>query len=188
MDYKQTPNFDTKTIPNKGFVIHGTLGNYAGAVDWLCTPPEKRNDKSYSSAHYVIAKNGNTTQLAKHDQRTWHAGNVVSPDAEAKKYIPNVLGSYKNPNDLFIGIELEWFLGDTVTESQINKCAEIIKNSNIENPVILSHKQICSYKSDFQKQDGSIDYSVVERIKEKLSTKVSKEDIKKEIVRLLTQL
>lgn len=188
MDYRQTPNFDTNAIPNKGFVIHGTLGSYEGAVEWLCTPHNKRTPVSYSSAHYVIAKNGNTTQLAKHDQRTWHAGVVSNPDQEAKQAIPSTLGKYKNPNDLFIGIELEWFLGDVVTESQINKCAEIIKNSGIENPVILTHKQITDYKSDFQTKDGAIDYTVTERIREKLKTRVSKEDIKKEIIKLLSQL
>lgn len=184
----KTPNFDTLAIPNKGFVIHGTLGKYEGAVEWLCTPPEKRTPVSYSSAHYVIAKDGRMEQLADNNVRTWHAGLVSNPDAEAKKVIPSILGKYKNPNDLFIGIELEWFLGDYVTENQIDKCVEIIKASGIVNPVILCHKQITDYKADFQKPDGSIDYSVVERIKAKLTPSVSKEDIKKQIINLINQL
>lgn len=188
MEYRQTPNFDTNAIPNKGFVIHGTLGNFDGAVEWLCTPPEKRFPTTYSSAHYVIAKNGNTIQLADIKTRTWHAGTVTNPDGEAKAAIPSLLGKYKNPNDLFIGIELEWFIGDEVTESQINSCVEIIKNSGIEDPIILCHKQITSTKPDFQSADGSINYSVVRRIKEKLATKVSKEDLKKEIIKLIKQL
>lgn len=188
MDYKQTPNFDTNTIPNKGFVIHGTLGSYEGAIEWLCTPPNKRNPVSYSSAHFVIAKNGNVTQLADIRTRTWHAGVVSNPDEEAKKAIPSILGKYKNPNDLFVGIELEWFLGDTVTESQINSCAKIIRESGVENPVILCHKQITDYKSDFQTADGKIDYSVVQRIKDKISAKPSKAEIKKQIIELINQL
>lgn len=188
MDYKQTPNFDTLSIPDKGFVIHGTLGNYAGAIDWLCTPASKRTPVSYSSAHYVIAKNGNITQLADIKTRTWHAGNVSNPDKEASLAVTSSLGKVKNPNDLFIGIELEWFLGDVVTESQINSCAKLIKDSGIIDPIILNHKQIANYKPDFQNPDGSIDYSVVDRIKSKMTLKPSREEIKKEIIKLINLL
>lgn len=188
MDFRQTPNFDTNSTPNKGFIIHGTLGTYEGAIEWLCTPPEKRNPVRYSSAHYVIAKNGNTTQLAKHTQRTWHAGLISNPDQEAREVLPKGVLGYKNPNDSFIGIELEWFMGDVVTESQINSCVDIIKNSGIENPIILCHKQVTDHKADFQTKEGAIDYTVTERIKEKLKTKVSREDIKNQIIALVKQL
>lgn len=167
---KPSPNFDSNSIPNLGYVIHGTLGNYDGAVNWLCTPPDRRPDGTYSSAHFVIAKDGRVTQLINTNKRAWHAGTVSNPDSIAKNVLPKtILGGFKNPNDSFIGIELEWFMGDKVTDQQYLAMFEIIKNGGIKNPIILCHKQIASFKADFQKPDGTIDYTVVETLIAKLT-------------------
>ncbi len=149
-----TPNISNYTTKKIGFVLHGTLGNYEGACQWLITPPEKRPVISYSSAHYVISKLGEVTKLADIDKVTWHAGNVVNPTWRAKKYLPTksgipMLAPFKNPNDSFIGIECEWFQGDKITEAQYGAIINIIKSSGIDKPVILSHSEICDYKPDF---------------------------------------
>lgn len=186
MRYIQTPNFDNRSTPSLGFIIHGTQGSFDGAVEWLCTPPEKRQDKSYSSAHFVVAKTGAVTQLADIKTRTWHAGTVNKPDAYAQSVLPKTLGVYKNPNDNFIGIELEWFDGDTITTAQYDSVVEIIKSSGIIDPIILTHTQVTSYKSDF----GDYSKVILENIKSKLngSPQKSKETIKAEIIKLVNQL
>lgn len=180
--FRQTPNYTKGDGVRKiGFVIHGTLGNYEGAVGWLCTPPEKRADKSYSSAHYVVAKDGRCTQLARNEDVTWHAGNVKNPSPYAKAVLPkNWLGVYKNPNTYFIGIECEWFVGDKLTDSQYKVIFDIIKDTGMQNPIIIGHKDIASYKADdmefackiirnqltqkIMAKDNAVHYEVVEKV------------------------
>ena len=150
----QTPNVSSYTTKKIGFIIHGTAGNYEGAVNWLMTPAEKRPVLSYSSAHVVISKSGEITQLATPEQVTWHCGNISNPTWRARKYLPTksgvpMLAPFKNPNDSFIGIECEWFVGDELTEAQYGAIINYIKNTNIKNPIILSHSEITDYKKDF---------------------------------------
>ena len=191
MNITQTPspNFDNNSIPNLGFVCHGTLGGFDGATQWLRTPASQRPDGTYSSSHFIIAKDGRINQLIDIKKRSWHAGNVSNPDTIAQKLLPKtLLGTYKNPNDSFIGIELEWFQGDAITEQQYQAVVFVINQCQIANPIILCHKQIASYKADFQNADGSINYGIVEEIKKRLTPTSNKEDIKKQIINLLNQI
>lgn len=164
-----SPNFTKGTRPKIGYIIHGTLGKYEGAVEWLCTPPEKRPVLSYSSAHYVVAKDGRMVQLVADSDVSWHAGNVSNPTERAKGLLPIVNGKFLNPNESFIGIELEWFVGDAITEKQFQVVTDIIKKGGIKNPILMCHKEVTDYKSDFQKSDGRIDSSVVQEIAKRLS-------------------
>jgi len=181
---KLTTNFTKGTTPKIGFIIHGTLGNYDGAVSWLYEPCANRNPVTYSSAHYVIAKDGRMTQLVKNEDVAWHAGTVSNPTPEAAKVLPKTAwGTYKNPNESFIGIELEWFTGDKFTESQIAETIRIIKESGIKDPILLTHKQVTDYKADFP------DTSIINTLKARLApVGKSKEEIKAEIIKLLNQL
>lgn len=186
METKLTQNFTKGTEKKIGFIMHGTLGNYEGAVDWLYQPCSTRNPVTYSSAHYVIAKNGRCTQLVKNEDVAWHAGSVSNPTSEAKAVLPKtILGTYKNPNISFIGIELEWFVGDVVTEEQYVAMGQIIATSGISNPVLLTHRQITDYKSDFIK-NGVTDLTVLDELKRRLSPPVTnvKEQINKKMVEL----
>lgn len=146
----KSPNFTTGTRPKIGFVIHGTLGKYEGAVEWLCTPPEKRPVLSYSSAHYVVSKDGRYTQLVDNKDVSWHAGNVSNPSRRAQALLPLSGSKFLNPNESFIGIELEWLsTTDIITDKQYEVITKIIKESGVKNPVILCHKEITDYKADF---------------------------------------
>lgn len=146
----KSPNFTKGTRPKIGYIIHGTLGKYEGAIDWLCTPPEKRPVVSYSSAHYVIAKDGRSTQLVEDSDVAWHCGNISNPTRTAQSLLPIVNGKYLNPNESFIGIELEWLTTtDTITEAQYKVVADIILKGGISNPILLCHKEVTDYKSDF---------------------------------------
>jgi N-acetyl-anhydromuramyl-L-alanine amidase AmpD len=161
MQFRQTPNVSNYNTKKMGFIIHGTLGKYAGAVEWLCTKPEDRPTISYSSAHYVISKLGEVTQLATHEQVSWHAGTVANPTWRARKYLPTKTGipmiaPFKNPNDSFIGIELEWFKGDKITEAQYGAVVNIIKSSGIDKPAVLSHSEVTDYKGDFGRDNAGM--------------------------------
>ena len=95
--FKQTPNFynppfNTTTKLPDAIIIHYTaMTNAADAVKVLTT---RKPDGGNASAHLVIGKAGEVTQLAKFNQRTWHAGE----------------SSYhgrKGYNSLSIGIEID---------------------------------------------------------------------------------
>lgn len=52
-----------------GTVIHYTAGGSAGgSIAWLCNPSSK------ASAHFVISRSGDTTQLVSLERKAWHAG------------------------------------------------------------------------------------------------------------------
>jgi N-acetyl-anhydromuramyl-L-alanine amidase AmpD len=146
--FKASPNFTSGGIKPIGIVLHGTLGKYDGAVNWLSTPPEKRNPISYSSAHFVIAKDGRAIQLVQMIDTAWHAGSVSNPSAFAQSVLPKSPTGYRNPNESFIGIELEWFVGDDVTPAQYDRIMEIVQQANIKNPIFIGHTDIASHKAD----------------------------------------
>ena len=160
----KSPNYSKRTRQPIGYIIHGTLGKYEGAIDWLCTPPEKRPVVSYSSAHYVVANDGRYIQLIDEKDVSWHAGNISNPTQRAKDVLPILNGKFLNPNESFIGIELEWLsTSDAITDSQYKVVVDIIKNSGIVNPIILTHKDVADYKSDFPSS-----FRVVEEITRRL--------------------
>lgn len=183
----KSPNFTPSDgTPKIGFIIHGTLGNYEGAINWLCTPPNKRTPPSYSSAHYVIAKDGRYEQLVDNKDVAWHAGTVSNPKPEATKLLPKtILGTYKNPNQSFIGIELEWFIGDVITEAQLSAMVKIIATSGISNPILLTHNMITDFKADF---DATTNTFILSELKKRLTTSPPKEEVKAQIIQLLNSL
>lgn len=164
----KSPNYTKSNNKKIGYIIHGTLGKYDGAINWLCTPPEKRPVVSYSSAHYVIAKDGRYEQLVDDKDVAWHCGNISNPTERAKSILPVTDGKFLNPNESFIGIELEWFLGDKITEQQYKTINDIIVKGGITNPKIMCHKEVTDYKVDFQTQDGRIDSSIVQEINKRI--------------------
>jgi len=50
-------------------VIHTAQGSYAGTVGWF------QNQQVQASAHYVVGRNGELTQMVRHGDTAWHAGN-----------------------------------------------------------------------------------------------------------------
>lgn len=66
--FKETPNQSGEIKPEY-LVMHFTKGSSAeSSVDWLLNPAAK------ASAHVVIGKNGDITQLVKFNRKAWHAG------------------------------------------------------------------------------------------------------------------
>jgi N-acetylmuramoyl-L-alanine amidase len=65
---KETPN-QGGIIEPQYLVFHFTAGrNPQASIDWLC------DSRSQASAHLVVARNGEITQLAPFNVKTWHAG------------------------------------------------------------------------------------------------------------------
>jgi len=92
------PNADPGLDP-KYIVMHFTGGsNAASAIKKLCDP-RNDNPRSAVSAHLVISRTGEITQLVPFDQIAWHAGDSYW---ENRKYL----------NPVSIGIEMDnegWF-------------------------------------------------------------------------------
>lgn len=86
----------TSPSPNKGghiqpslIVVHDTAGalSSAGSVAWLSNPAAK------ASAHFVVGRDGDVTQLISTNLKAWHAGKSTFHGRE-------------NVNDFSIGIEI----------------------------------------------------------------------------------
>lgn len=166
---KNTPNQYELQGDIAAIVLHVTAGAYEGAVEWLMMSGAERQAKtgkfSESSAHYVIGRLGEITQLAPVTRGTWHAGVISKPTARALNVLPkNKNGTLKNPNRFTIGIE---FAGaydidkDGVIEEwekyyspqQIKAAVELLiteiepalkKQFNAVN--IITHRDITDYK------------------------------------------
>lgn len=68
MAYRQSPNQSGEITP-EFIVMHFTKGASAeSSVNWLCNPAAR------ASAHLVIGKQGEITQLVEFNRRAWHAG------------------------------------------------------------------------------------------------------------------
>jgi len=65
-----SPNFSSRDGRSVvGTVVHYTAGGRAsGSIRWLCMPEAR------ASAHFVISRDGRTTQLVELDMKAWHAG------------------------------------------------------------------------------------------------------------------
>lgn len=89
---KTSPNFSSRRNSVIATVIHYTGGGRAsGSVNWLCDP------RSKASAHYVISRSGETTELVAPAHKAWHAG-------VSETVIDGVCLS--DANDFSIGVEL----------------------------------------------------------------------------------
>ncbi len=106
--YKQTPNISLASITPIGVVLHHSCGSFLGSVDWCLRSMSK------VSYHCIINLDGSRVQLAKDNQRAWHAGK----------------SSFKGKSDcngFMLGLA---FSGDTnireLTNDEINSAVEWI--------------------------------------------------------------
>src|SRR5574343_1292028 len=151
--FKQTPNYTPSNTKKSVVVLHFTLGSYVGAVSWL----SNANRPNRSSSHFVIGrKPGEIVQLVKLTDIAWHAGVISNPNDRAKKVmLKNLDGSWVNPNQYTIGIELAAGYDvdqdgvvepseNDITEWQYDQLIELIKSfaNNPETTFILDPKNI----------------------------------------------
>ena len=135
-------------------VSHITEGSYAGAVSWLCNP------KSGASAHFVVSKKGEITQLVDIREAAWCNGTSTDPKKNnhySKSSLKIVRDRKTNANYYTISIEHEGFYKDgygALTPEQLEATIwlhryiidEVKKIYGIEIPIdrehIVGHYQI----------------------------------------------
>ncbi len=197
--FQQTPNYAVGPTKKGVIVLHFTLGAYNGAVSWLMNS----NRPNRSSAHYVIGRNqGEITQLVKVTDIAWHAGVISNPNDRAKRVMKkNLDGSWVNPNQYAIGIELAAGYDvdqdgvvepneNDITEWQYQQLTELVKSfvNNPDTAFVLDEKNIIIHGdiADYKEKPEIVRTELLKRLFPVPS--VSKEGIKSQIISLLNQL
>lgn len=197
--FQQSPNYAVGPTKKIAIVLHFTLGAYRGAVEWL----SNANRPNRSSAHFVIGRNqGEIVQLVKLTDIAWHAGVVSNPNDRAKKImLKNLDGSYVNPNQYTIGIELAAGYDvdhdgvvepseNDITEWQYEQLTELVKSftNNPDTAFILDLKDIIIHGdiADYKEKPEIVRTELLKRLFPVPS--VGKEGIKSQIISLLNQL
>lgn len=198
--FKQTPNYVPANTKKVAIVLHFTLGAYAGAVEWLCNG----NRPNRSSANFVIGrKEGEIIQLVKVTDIAWHAGVVSNPNDRAKRIMKkNLDGSWVNPNQYTIGIELAAGYDvdqdgtiepneNDITEWQYQQLTELVKSlaNNLETAFILDEKNIIIHGdiTDYKEKPEIVRTELLKRLFAS-SQAPNREAIKSQIINLINQL
>ncbi len=196
---KQTPNYAPSDTKKVAIVLHFTLGAYAGAVNWL----SNANRPNRSSAHFVIGrKEGEIVQLVKVTDIAWHAGVVSNPNDRAKKIMrKNLDGSWVNPNQYTIGIELAAGYDvdqdgtlepseNDITEWQYQQLTELVKSfaNNPDTAFVLDEKNIVVHGdiTDYKEKPEIVRTELLKRLF--TSQSQNRETIKAQIISLIAQL
>jgi hypothetical protein len=113
IEFIQSPHYSERPSDARiwAIVIHATANDTLnGVIEWFTNPV------SLVSAHYNIGKDGRVVQMAREDQRAWHAGKSVWKGVESV-------------NDYSIGIELVNRNDglDPYPEAQVAVCVKICK-------------------------------------------------------------
>lgn len=197
--FQQSPNYSIGPTKKIAVVLHFTLGAYKGAVEWL----SNANRPNRSSAHFVIGRNpGEAIQLVKVGDIAWHAGVISNPNDRAKRIMrKNLDGSWVNPNQYTIGIELAAGYDvdqdgtvepneNDVTEWQYQQLTELVKafSNNPETAFILDEKNIIIHGdiTDYKEKPEKVRTELLKRLFSVQPT--DKEAIKSQIISLLNQL
>lgn len=197
--FKQTPNYAIGPKKKTAIVLHFTLGSYIGAVEWL----SNANRTNRSSAHFVIGRNpGEIIQLVKLTDIAWHAGAVSNPNDRAKKIMPkNLDGTYVNPNQYTIGIELAAGYDvdrdgviepneNDITEWQYQQLTELVKSfaNNPDTAFIFDAKNIVIHGdiTDYKEKPENVRTELLKRLF--LVAPINKDVVKSQIINLLNQL
>ena len=198
--FQQTPNHTVGPTKKAVVVLHFTLGAYNGAVSWL----SNANRPNRSSAHYVIGrKEGEIVQLVKNTDIAWHAGVISNPNARAKRVMrKNLDGSWVNPNQYTIGIELAAGYDvdqdgavepneNDITEWQYQALTELVKSfeNNPDTAFVLDEKNIIVHNdlTDYKEKPEIVRNELLKRLIPGLQPN-EKQAIKAKIIELVNQL
>lgn len=182
MKKEATNNYSSRgKYQPEAIVLHIMQGTMKGTISWF------KSLSSFVSAHYLVGKDGEVVQMVGEEMVAWHAGRVFRPSARGLAVLKkNLWGGFVNPNYYTIGIECEGKSGDKWTEEQMSALVELIRNImkrwKIDIKRIITHRDIASYKPNLD--------DWLEEVKSRLikKEKVDKEEIKKEIIRLVDLL
>lgn len=126
--FKQSPNCGSRRGYKPDMIVcHITEGSYAGAVSWLC------NKASQASAHFVVSRKGEVTQLVPIEKMAWANGTYTSC-TKASYYGNSTLATVRkrrtNANYYTVSIELEGTTVSTagrLTDPQYDALITLIK-------------------------------------------------------------
>lgn len=122
-----SPNFSDKVIVPRFIVVHYTASSSAeSAINWMANPDSK------VSAHLVIAKDGEVTQMVPFYKKAWHAG-------------PSSHSGWRHLNSHSIGIELVNKGDQEYPEEQLCALEGVIRQLKEEYPTIfqvVGHSEI----------------------------------------------
>ena len=125
MELKQklSPNYGSRQgwIPDM-VVYHITEGRYSGSVAWLCNP------QSGASAHFVVSRAGEVTQLVPLKYAAW--ANGLKTSQYAKSALQTVRDRKVNPNLYTVSVEFEGIYEEThgaLTAAQIKAGRELTR-------------------------------------------------------------
>lgn len=197
--FQQTPNYSVGPTKKSAIVLHFTLGAYNGAVNWL----SNANRPNRSSANFVIGRNqGEIVQLVKITDIAWHAGIISNPNDRAKRILKkNLDGSWVNPNQYTIGIELAAGYDvdqdgavepneNDVTEWQYQALVELVKSftNNPDTAFVLDERNIIIHGdiADYKEKPEIVRTELLKRLFPVQPG--NKEVIKSQIISLLNQL
>ena len=153
-EFKQSPNISSSRIVPTGIILHHTAGSYAGSVAWCL------NATSKVSYHCIVDTNGDRTNLAKPNQRAWHAGQ----------------SSFKGRSDcnsFMLGIAVS---GDTskrgLTEREVDSvvewCMTMMREYNIPIGNVTTHRAVSpGRKTDVSPQAEAV---LMEALTKRLSS------------------
>lgn len=197
--FQQTQNYSVGPTKKSAIVLHFTLGAYNGAVNWL----SNANRPNRSSANFEIGRNQDEiVQLVKITDIAWHAGIISKPNDRAKRIMKkNLDGSWVNPNQYTIGIELAAGYDvdqdgavepneNDVTEWQYQALVELVKSfaNNPDTAFVLDEKNIIIHGdiADYKEKPEIVRSELLKRL---LPVQPgNKEVIKSQIISLLNQL
>lgn len=197
--FQQSPNYALSNTKKAVVVLHLTLGAYNGAVSWL----SNANRPNRSSAHFVIGRNpGEIIQLVKLTDIAWHAGAVSNPNDRAKKVmLKNLDGTYVNPNQYTIGIELAAGYDvdrdgvvepseNDITEWQYEQLTDLVRSfaGSPDTSFVLDPKNIIVHGdiTDYKEKPEVVRTELLKRLFP--AQPQGKEAIKSQIISLLNQL
>jgi LysM repeat protein len=132
IEYIQSPHYNERPPDARiwAIVVHATANDSLnGVIEWFTNP------QSLVSAHYNIDKDGRVVQMAREEQRAWHAGKSQWKGIESV-------------NDFSIGIELvnRNDGADPYPEEQYQVCLKLCKylvaKYGIQAEDIMSHRAI----------------------------------------------
>jgi N-acetyl-anhydromuramyl-L-alanine amidase AmpD len=196
--FQQTPNYTPGNTKKIAIVLHFTLGAYNGAVSWLINA----NRPNRSSSNFIIGrKPGEAIQLVKLTDIAWHAGSISNPDDRAKRImLKNLDGSYVNPNQYTIGIELAAGYDvdqdgvvepneNDITEWQYQTLTDLVKSlaNNPDTAFVLDEKNILVHGdiADYKEKPEIVRTELLKRL---IPSTTNKDGIKSQIISLLNQL
>lgn len=132
IEFVQSPHYDQRPPGSqiRVLVVHSTANStLTGLVSWFLNP------ESLVSAHYGIGKDGRIVQMARDEQRAWHAGKSVW------KEVPDV-------NGYSIGIELVNRNDgiDPYPDAQyrrlVSLCKALVDRYDVQTEDIVAHREI----------------------------------------------